>query len=306
LSILFGIVAPVFALIVMGLASTRLRLLDAGGLRGMTGFVFYAAMPALLFSSMTQAPPLRLVDVAGTFLAGALALFAVAVAVALRLLRLKLPEASLFALNSVFGNTMMLGVPIVDAAYGAEGVANLLAVVVFHSAVLLPLATLLLESGRGGRSLRGVLYAALAGVAQNPVVVSIFAAFLWRATGVAVPAPVLRWLDLLGAAGPPLALFCLGASLPRPRGWSDMAEISIASVLKLVAMPALVAVLAHLAGVGGVAFAVVVIAAGLPTGANAFLLARRFSTMAEASAGVVLVSTGVSLLTITLLLGWLQ
>ena len=71
-------------------------------------------------------------------------------------------------------------------------------------------------------------------------------------------------------------------------------------------MPVLVGLLAHLAGVTGVAFAVVVLTAGMPTGANAFMLARRFGTLMEASASTVVVSTGASLLTLTVLLGWLR
>ena len=48
------------------------------------------------------------------------------------------------------------------------------------------------------------------------------------------------------------------------------------------------------------------LAAGLPTGANAFLLARRFGTMMEASASTVVVSTALSVVTLTVLLGWLR
>ena len=55
-----------------------------------------------------------------------------------------------------------------------------------------------------------------------------------------------------------------------------------------------------------VAVAVVVLAAAMPTGANAFMLARRFGTMMEASASTMVVSTARSLLSLTALLGWLR
>jgi malonate transporter len=305
----FGIVAPVFALIAMGAASVGLRLLDTAAVRGMSDFVFFAALPSLLFRSVANAPPLRLLDVAGSFIAGAFILFAVAVVLARKMFRVRLSQASVFGLNCVFGNTVMLGVPIVDAAFGPEGVANLLAVVAFHSALILPVATMLIEADAGGgRGAWYVLAATGRGLLRNPVVMSIVLAFAWRAAGMTMPAPVDRLLVLLGGAGPPLALFCLGASLPRPAATSGDGWwlIAAAAALKLVAMPALVAVLAHLAGVTGVAFAVVVVAAGLPTGANAFLLARRFGTAMESSAGTVVVSTAASVVTLTMLLGWLR
>ena len=304
---LFGIVAPVFALIGMGAAAVRLRLLEAAALKGMNDFVFYLAMPSLLFRAMVTAPPLRLADVAASFIAGAFLLFIVAVLLSRTVFRARLATASVFALNSVFGNTVMLGVPIVDSAFGTEGVAYLLAVVAFHSGLLLPLATILIEADSGhGRSPLLVLRATLPGLARNPVVVCIVLALAWRITGLGLAAPVERLLALLGAAGPSLALFCLGASLPRPDGLKGLGEIAAAAALKLVAMPAVVAGLAWLASVQGTAFAVVVLAAAMPTGANAFLLARRFGTMMEASASTVVVSTMLSLLTLTALLGWVR
>jgi hypothetical protein len=288
----------------MGALAIRLRLIAPEAVRGMTDFVFYTAMPGLLFAAVAQAPPLRLADVAGSFLGGALMLFAAALLLARRLLGARLAEAALFGLNCVYGNTVMLGIPIIDAAYGAEGVATLLAVIAFHTSVLLPLATLFIEADTGHGTVR-VLWAALLGVLRNPVVVAILAALAWRAGGLAMPDPVHRFLAMIGAAGPPLALFCLGATLPRPSGWSDLREVALAALLKLAAMPALVALLAYLAGVRGLAFSVVVVASALPTGANAFLLARRFATMTETSATAVVVSTALSMVTLTLLLGWL-
>lgn len=302
MTVLFGIVAPVFALIGMGAVAVRLRLIAPEAVRGMTDFVFYTAMPGLLFASVAQAPPLRLIDVAGSFLAGAVILFAATLLLARAVLGARLAAAALFGLNCVYGNTVMLGIPIVDAAYGPDGVAALLAVIAFHTAVLLPLATLLIEADSGHGPLR-VLWAAAQGVLRNPVVVAILLALAWRAGGLAMPAPVHRFLAMIGAAGPPLALFCLGATLPRPSRWSDLREVVLAALLKLVAMPALVALLAYLAGVRGLAFSVVVLAAALPTGANAFLLARRFATMMETSATTVVVSTALSVVTLTLLLG---
>jgi len=304
---LFGIVAPVFALIGMGAAAVRLRLLDAAAVKGMSDFVFYLAMPSLLFHSMVTAPPLRLLDVAGSFIAGAFLLFLVAVLLSRLAFRARLAAASVFALNAVFGNTVMLGVPIIDSAFGAEGVAYLLAIVAFHSGLLLPLATILIEADSGqGRGPLAVLRATLPGLLRNPVVVCIVLALAWRVTGLGLAAPIDRLLMLLGAAGPPLALFCLGATLPKPDGWKGMGEVAAATALKLLVMPALVAALAWMAGVRGIAFAVVVLAAAMPTGANAFLLARRFGTMMEASASTVVASTALSLLTLTVLLGWLR
>ncbi len=50
--------------------------------------------------------------------------------------------------------------------------------------------------------------------------------------------------------------------------------------------------------------AVAVLAAALPTGANAFLLAQRYQVGAARSGATVLVSTVISVATLAVLLGW--
>ncbi len=304
---LLGIVAPVFLLIVLGAVANHRRWLTQDAIRGVTDLVFFGAMPCLLFRSVVEAPPLRLADVAASFIGGAYILYTLGLLIARAILRVRLAQASVFGINCVFGNTVMLGIPIVDAAYGPEGVANLLAVVALHSAMLLPVATIVIEADTGtGAGPLAVLRAAVPGIVRNPVVMAIFLALAWRQTGIDVAAPVHRFLLLVGAAGPPLALFCLGASLPAPKGFANWREIAFAAALKLVAMPALVALIAYMMDVTGVAFAVTVLAAGMPTGANAFLLARRFGTMMEASATTVVVSTALAVVSLTVLLGLLK
>lgn len=51
----------------------------------------------------------------------------------------------MLALAGVFGNTLMLGVPLVGLAYGPAGQVVLLTLVSVHALVLLTLANLILE-----------------------------------------------------------------------------------------------------------------------------------------------------------------
>ena len=309
---LLGIVAPVFVLIGIGWVSIHRGWTDRAGARGLTNFAYFAAMPALLFDSIAGAPPLHLVHVAGSFLLGAVALFFVAMLLARRLGGQTLAPAAMFGLTGVYGNTVMMGVPVIQSAYGAPGVANLLAVVAFHSAALLPLATVLIETGQGARpGLVQTLRSVGRGLFTNPVVLAVLVAMTWRATALPVPSPLHALLRLLGGAAAPVSLFCLGAALPPPGmlgrhlGRNGLG-LGLAVLIKLAVLPAVVGLIAHAAGVHGVAFATVILAAAMPTGANAFLLARRMDTMAENTAAEVLLSTILSVLTLTLLLSWLR
>ena len=302
-----GIIAPVFALILMGFAAVRWRVLDAGGLRGLNDFTFYAGIPALLFGAVVQAPVLRLLDVAGLYFAGAFAVYLVGLVSARLWLGAGLAQAAVVGLNASYGNTVMLALPVVSAGFGADGVAVLLPVVALQSVLLLPLTTVLIEAGtHGATNPWRVLRLTVPSLTRNPVILALVLALLWRAFGIPLPAPLQRLLAMLGAAAPTLALICLGASLPGSPGRTALREVGLSTALKLVAMPALIWALAAATKLEPFAAAVLVVTAGAPTGANAFFLARRAATLAEASAGTVVAGTALSVLTLSALLVWLR
>ncbi|MFI4996905.1 MAG: AEC family transporter [Hyphomicrobiales bacterium] len=303
---LFTIVAPIFALIAIGRLSSAIGLLEPAALRGLTDFVFFFAMPALLLGSIAEGPPFDILGVAGVYFSACLVIFGLGVGLAL-ILRLPLAHAAMLGLNASYGNTVMMGIPIVAAAFGQEALPPLLAIIALHSAILLPLAGALVEMGIAGRSHPlDILRSTILGALRNPIIVSILAGFLWRGLGLPVPAPLHVFLQMLGAAGPPLALACLGASLPGLTRSAIGAEAAIASVLKLAALPALVFMIGQLAHLSGLPLAVAVLTGGMPTGANAFLLARRAEMLSRISATTVLITTMLSLLTLSALLAFLR
>ena len=65
----------------------------------------------------------------------------------------------------------------------------------------------------------------------------------------------------------------------------------VCSALKLVAMPLLVWLVARSAGLSGLPLAVAIMTGALPTGANAFMIARNANTGLEASAATVVLAT---------------
>ena len=303
---LLATILPVFALIVIGAAARRLHLLEAASLGGLTDFVFFLAMPALLLGAIADGPPFNIVGVASVYFSACLVVFAAGM-LAARLLRLPLPRAAMLGLNAAYGNVVMMGIPIIAAALGRDALPPLLAIVALHSVILLPLAGVLVEMGvTGQRRPAAILRTTLRGLARNPIIMSILAAFAWRGLGVPMPAPLRERLHMLGAAAPPLALVCLGASLPAPSARAFGAEMVVGVVLKLAVLPALVWTLGLWAGLPALPLAVATLTGGLPTGANAFLLARRAQGLLEISAGTVLIATSLSLASLSVLLGLLR
>lgn len=302
---LVSLILPVFSLIMIGLVARHGKLLELSTFRGLMDIVFFLSMPALLFGSIVQGPPADLVGVASVYFVACLTVFALGL-LAGTLLKFPLARSAMLGLNASYGNTVLMGVPIIVAALGQEALPPLLAIVAFHSAILLPLAGVLVDMGASGpqRPL-DIAISTVTGTLKNPVIMSILIAFAWRALDLPYPAPLKELLRLLGGSAVPMALICLGGSLPAPSVRGLGAETAVAAALKLALLPALVLVIGRWAELPALPLTVAILTAGMPTGANAFLLARRSESLMEISAATVLATTTLSLLTLYLLLRWL-
>ncbi|WP_135465918.1 AEC family transporter [Crenalkalicoccus roseus] len=303
--VLLEVVAPVFAVIALGWAAARWRHVDQAGFRGLNAFTFGLAAPALLFLGGTTGPGGGGAAALAFFL-GTAVLYAGTLWAARRGAGMALGPAGMLALDATFGNTVMMGIPLVTAAFGAEALAVLLAILALHSMLLLGTATVVAELALHANAPLGrVLRATALGVLRNPIVMAVALALAWRLLGLPAPAGAAqRTLELLGAAGPPVALFCLGGSLAGFDARGMWRETALACALKLLAMPLLVWAAARLLGLSPFETAVTVVVAALPTGANAYLLAQRYRIGAERSGATVLVSTLLSLATLSALLAW--
>jgi predicted permease len=302
MSILLQVILPVFVLIALGYASARMAWVTEEGLRGLNDFVFRLAMPCLIFNGATT-PHAGGGATAVAFFAGCLAAYALAMLLARWPLQMRLAEANTFGLNAAFGNSAMIGIPLVLAAFGPEGLAQLLTIIGLHSLILLPIGTVIGELAHGGRApVWHILRATLVSVLKNPVMIAVLGGFLVYQMGIPVPGPARRFLELTGAAGPPVALFCLGGTLLAFDARRDWPSALICAALKLLVMPLLVWGMARLIGLPPLPMAVAVVTAALPTGANAFFLSRRYAAGAERSGATVLLSTLLSAVTVTVLM----
>ena len=241
------------------------------------------------------------------FFGAALIVYAVALWLGAGRMRMPLGEAGLFALNCTFGNTVMMGIPLIAAAFGQAGLPILITIIALHSMVLLTLATVVAEFGLHRHApWRRIVVATFSGILRNPVVATVFVALGWSLLGLPVPGVARRTMEMLGAATPPVALFCLGGSLAAFNAGQSFREVAWATVLKLAALPILVWGGCLLMALSPLETGVAVMTAALPTGANAFLLARRYATGADRSGATVLVSTVISVFTLAAVLGWLR
>lgn len=291
------IVAPVFALIAAGYAAVLFRFVSEGAHKGISEFAFSIAIPALLFRTIvvSEFPDVGPWRMWGAYY-GALALTWIAALMISALLRGRRGSSEdgvVFAIGSVYGNIVMLGIPLVLSALGNEA-AGPMALILSVNTPLLWLCGILqmeLVSRKETGSPLAIIWPVIADLARNPLMLAIGFGVLWRLTGLGLTPVVDRTIELLAQAGSPTALIALGINLFRFEVKGEKLSILVMCALKLLAMPAAAFVLARLLDLPPVAAGVVVLFAAMPTGANAYIFAVQYQRLVNPVSGAVALGT---------------
>ena len=298
--------APVVVLVGLGVRVARLRWVGAASIKELSNLVFLVLTPALLFRTMSrvQVQDLDFRPVAAYFLT-VLVIFA-GTLLACGFSR----RSAVLALAATFGNTVMIGTPLVALAWGEQGLVTLFTLYTVHTVVLLTSATLVLElavmreaaaTGEARRPVATVL-TALRNSLLHPVPLPIVAALLFAQTGLALPPLVARPLELLAGAFTPMSLILVGLTLAAT-SWSAHWRGALAlSAVKNLVHPLFVAAAGWLLGLNGVPLAVMVVVASLPIGANVFLFSQRYRVAEDLVTASVGLSTLLALGTVALVL----
>ena len=287
------IVAPVFALIAIGYAAALSRLLSQAAHKGISEFTFGIAMPALLFRTiaLTDIPAVEPLRIWGSYFGAVAAIWVMATVLTALALRRPAADAPAIAMGSVYGNVVMLGIPLVLALFGVEAAAPMALILAINTPLLWVWATLHMActARDTGTSFARLMLSVVTDLARNPVILAIVAGSLWRLSDAGLHPLADKVLALLGQAGVPCALVALGAGLTQFQIKGQAGTLTVMLALKLVAQPAIAWVLAfHVLGLPPVAGAVVVLFSAMPTGANAYLFATVNSTSGAVALGTIL------------------
>jgi malonate transporter and related proteins len=304
-----SIVVPVFALIAIGYAAARWRLMSEAAQKGLAEFSATFAIPALLFRTIAgaEALPVSPLDIWAAFF-GALAITWALAAIATRvLLRRPAIDAASIAMTATYGNTVMLGIPLCLAVFGDAAAAPIAVILSIHTALLWGFGTLQHQwVARSAATDPGQLILTIVrDLLRNPLILAIIAGGFWRLTGLGLAPVPDRILALLGQAGVPTALVALGTSLAGFAIKGQGPTLTAVICLKLLVMPAIAAVLSLALGLPPAAAGVVVLFAGMPSGANAYLFASKVDRAVNSASGAVALGTLLSLVTVSLMVAWL-
>ena len=308
MSAILDVVLPIFGIVLAGYVIGRLGIIKGERIDGLADFTFFIAIPALMFRSVVRSVRWEGADpgVLIAYFGSGVVLFALMAVIGARVFRARFEEAAVLGLAVTFGNSVQLGIPLVLRAFGESGMLPLMLIISFHSIVLIGLATVLVEIGRGrGGGPKAAALQAAKGSAKNPIIIAMLSGLLAAALGIELPKVLDDFLGLIGSAGIPCALFALGAQLTRFRLAGSLGPTAAILVLKLLVLPAIVWAFSLALGLKPETVAVATLAAGLPTGANVFILANRYQVYQAPVASAVVASTALSVITVAIMIAWL-
>lgn len=297
---LLTVILPVFLVIGFGYLAVWRDWFSESGLDGLLKFTQNFAIPCLLFSNIAELDlgshfnwPLLI-----SFYTGAIGGFIAGAAGARWLFRRSWPDAIAIGFACLFSNSVLLGLPISERAFGADALGPNFAIIAVHAPFCYLVGVTAMEIAKGA----GVgFFATLSRIGRamfgNALVIGIMLGLAVNLSGFALPLIVTDALDLMVAAALPAALFGLGGILVRYRPEGDLRAILYVCAVSLVLHPAIVWGMGRAVGLDAGAFQSAVLTAAMAPGVNAYIFANIYGAARRVAASAVLIATAASMLT---------
>ncbi|SEN42038.1 hypothetical protein SAMN04488003_11610 [Loktanella fryxellensis] len=305
MSALLDVILPVFLVIGGGYAAVWRGLFSDAGVDGLMQFTQSFAIPCLLFRAIST------LDLGQNFSAGLLLSFYtgatvcfLAVLIGARVLfKRDWEDAVVFGFCALFSNTLLLGLPITERAYGTDALAANYAIIAVHSPFGYALGITAMEVARNrGQSARALPGKVAKAIFSNGLIIGILLGLAVNLSGVALPGTLTDAIDLMVRAALPAALFGLGGVLYRYRPEGDMRAILFVVSLSLILHPAIVWVLSGPARLTVPELRSAILTSAMAPGVNAYVFANMYGRARRVAASAVLIATALSILTVW---GWL-
>ena len=323
---LFNIIFPLIIITFAGYFVHRMHYIGDNVADGIGHLVFKILIPLMLFRMMATLN-LEGIEVTKIWVAYFGVLFALWAGIGVvfpLLFRRELEWGVIASVSSVFGNSVMVGIPVISLFIGDKGILIFMIILSIHLPFQLTIAcmhnivvrSIALHKQKSAKEemlqstapdmkdfLRTIFHIFI----SNPVMIALLLGAFYRFSG-------LPWFELIentiaplakGATG--LALFALGMSLDRYGIKEDIIPGSVAAFIKLIMFPILIFISAHiLFQLPQDQVMVLVLAATCPTGITAALFADSFQTGTRLATNTITLSMLFSIPTITIWLYILQ
>ncbi|MEM9717166.1 MAG: AEC family transporter [Pseudomonadota bacterium] len=208
------------------------------------------------------------------------------------LLALALPRRVYLA-PMTFGNTGNLGLPLALFAFGEAGLELAIVVFAVTSILVFSLGIALVS---GSFAMRRLI--------SEPIFCGTVIGTTLLYTGLETPIWATNFLELIGQLAIPLVLITLGVSLARLNG-SNFVRAGVLSLMKITLCAAIGWTVAQMFGLSDLQRAVLILQLATPVAVTSYMLAQLYGSEPQEVATLVIASTGLSVLTLPILLSLL-
>ncbi len=308
MSALLDVILPVFLIIGFGYAAAKAGIFGENAVDGVMRYAQNFAAPCLLFRSIAG------LDLAGAYELGlmlsfylaAFASFGVGMAGAILVFKRPLPDAVAIGFACLFSNSLLLGLPITERAFGPGALTGNYAIISIHAPLFYGCGIAMMEwaKARGEELSVAALATKIArAIGSQPLVIGIALGFVVNLAGYGLYGPVNAAVDMIAGTAIPTALFGLGGVLVRYKTEGDRGTIAMICGCSLVLHPGLTWLLGHYVfDLGRDSLRSAVVTAAMAPGVNAYMFAHLYGVAKRVNASAVLVATALSILSVW---GWL-
>lgn len=303
---ILGITGPIYLVIALGYFVTQRGLFSRADMQVFGKFTIQLALPALLFNALSRRSVGEILNwqYLAAYALGTLVVVVGALFWTRRVQRQSLALSAVLTMGMACPNSGFVGYPVMLLTLGGTvaGVSLALNMVV-ENLLIIPLLLAVAGSESAPGQWRQAFVQTLQGLLRNPMIWGIVSGFAVSLSGLHVPEPVSRTINLFSAASGALSLFVIGGSLVglKPDGLkTTLAQIAFG---KLIVHPlVMMCVLLWLVPVTDPALrTAALLTCAMPMMGIYTILAQRFGQGAI-SAAALLVTTVLSFFTLSSLL----
>ena len=295
-------IIPIFVIIILGWLARVCGFIRAEFISPANRLVFYLAIPAMVFRSVSGASLNSQFDARVVILASLSVCIVFGIAwISARRGPLPRSQRGAFIQDSFHGNIGYIGLAVSFYYLGPEGFvkASILAGFLLILQNLLGVIALQVDAPHNTAS----WWRPALKIAGNPIILSALAGILVSLTALPVPPVLGRCLDILSGLALPLALLIIGASLSFEMVQSKLKAVLSCGLLKLILLPAIGFILYRLFDVMPQAYLPGIILLAAPTATVTYVMAKEMQGDSEFAVAAISLNTLLSAVTYTL---WLS
>jgi len=292
-----NVVAPVFAIILLGIFLKHIKILDDAFVSASSSLMYKTSIPVLIFTKISRTDFVSIFNGRAVLVlyAGIAAAFITAVIISLLFIRDK-KRAGAFIQGSFWGNSVIVGLSLILNVFGDSGAAAAAIIVAFIIPVFNSLAVFVLTFSLN-RGTTGLFTRIVYKLSRNPLIIAVAIALPFSIFKIPLPVFFSTSLSYLASMALPLALIGIGGSLSFSSLRADSMLSIAASGIKIIITPVVVVSLSLLIGIHGELLGVLFIISATPTAISSFILAEAMGSDRQLAANIIVITTLGSVIT---------